>query len=147
MNWTLVEDKQNLEELSKTFGFFHDSCIKELYMWTGSYVNENLSMNVPSEFSTNVRILFQRQYRNPSAIELVFEGVTQFHITPQGDGIILGAKLMLHDGLFYWADDSSWELEQAASNKYNWIAAKSIKWREVSSWIGEENRYGVIATD
>ncbi|WP_081415851.1 DUF2716 domain-containing protein [Peribacillus kribbensis] len=26
-------------------------------------------------------MLFQRQYNNPSAIELLFEGVTQFHLS------------------------------------------------------------------
>jgi hypothetical protein len=51
-------------------------------MWTERYVDENLSMGMSPELDTNVRILFQRQFRDPSAIELLFEGVTQFHIIP-----------------------------------------------------------------
>ena len=40
------------------------------------YVDESLAMTVPGGLDTNVKILFQRQYENPSAIEILFEGVT-----------------------------------------------------------------------
>ena len=40
-------------------------------------------MKVPGELDTNVKILFQRQYKNPSAIEILFESVTGIHIDPE----------------------------------------------------------------
>ena len=84
MEWIEVNDSEDIENLLEKFGGFHDSCLKELFMWTDSYVDENLSMGVSAELDTNVRILFQRQFRDPSAIELLFEGVTQFHIVSKG---------------------------------------------------------------
>ena len=116
-------------------------------MWTDSYVDGNLSMGVSPELDTYVRILFQRQFRDPSAIELLFEGVTQFHIVPSPinfDSIIYDAKLILHKGLFYWADAYDWEPEDYSLHTNSWISAKSLKWRDASSWMGKQNRYGVI---
>ena len=83
-------------------------------MWTESYVHDNLSMSPVSD--ANVRILFQRQYRNPSAIELLFSGLAQFHIVPSPenyDSIIYGAKLALPKGLLYWANGYRGEPENS----------------------------------
>ena len=146
--WQELKNSGDIENLLDTFGGFHDSCLKELYMWTESYVDDNLSMGMSiEELDTNVRILFQRQYRNPSAIELLFEGVTQFHIVPSPinyDSIIYDAKLILHEGLFYWADNYDWEPGDTTFVSNSWISSERLKWRDVSSWMGEQNRYGVI---
>lgn len=48
-------------------------------------------------------MLFQRQYSNPSAIELLFEGVTGIHIipTPENyDSIIRDAIILKSDDKF-----------------------------------------------
>nr|WP_106779122.1 hypothetical protein [Lysinibacillus timonensis] len=146
MEWFEIKNNKDIENLLQTFGGFHDSCLKELYMWTESYVDDNLSMSPVPE--TNVRILFQRQYHNPSAIELLFKDVAQFHIVPSPDNydsIIYDAKLILHKGLLYWANDYNWEPENSMLTETSWLSAKSIKWRDVSSWMGKENRYGLIS--
>ncbi|WP_338749483.1 hypothetical protein [Bacillus sp. FJAT-52991] len=150
MDWKEVKDSKDIENLLKLFGGFHDSCLKELYMWTESYVDEDLSMGMSTELDTNVRILFQRQFCNPSAIEILFEGVTQFHIVPSPinyDSIIYEAKIILHNGLFYWVDDYEWEPDGVTHGAENWISSKSLKWRDVSSWMGKQNRYGVLIQD
>ncbi|MDT3498554.1 hypothetical protein NLU03_30780 [Bacillus toyonensis] len=41
MTWNTLKTKEDLEELLQLFGDFHDSCLKEVYMWTDSYVDEN----------------------------------------------------------------------------------------------------------
>ena len=146
MDWIEVKNQKDIQNMLDTFGGFHDSCLKELYMSTESYVGEELSMAVPSSLDTNVRILFQRQFRNPSAIELLFEGVTQLHILPSPvnyDSIIYGATIILHNDLFYWANQSDWKPESNTLDTSSWIAATSLKWRDASSWMGEKNRYGV----
>ncbi|MBE1553834.1 hypothetical protein [Sporosarcina limicola] len=148
MDWIEVKDQKDIQNVLDTFGWFHDSCLKELYLWTESYVNEDLSMAVPSGLDTNVRILFQRQFRNPSAIELLFEGVTQFHILPSPenyDSIIYDTTLLLHNDLFYWADQSDWKPVDNSFDTSSWIAATRLKWRDASSWMGDKNRYGVIS--
>lgn len=147
MDWLEVKNNKDIDEILVKFGYFHDSCLKELYMWTDSYVDEELSMSVSPELDTNVRILFQRQSNHPSAIELLFEGVTQFHIVPTPIyyvSIIYDAKLILHNGLFYWTDNVDWEPETSGNSSNSWIAAKSLKCRDVSSWMGKQNRYGVL---
>lgn len=147
MEWVEIKDNIDIKNLLNKFGGFHDSCLKELYMWTESYVGENLSIGMSDELDTSVRILFQRQYRDPSAIELLFEGVTQFHIVPSPinyDSIILDANLIFHKGLFYWADNYHWNPEDYTPDTNSWISGKSLKWRDVSSWMGKQNRYGVL---
>ena len=72
-------------------------------------------MTVPGELDTNVKMLFQRQYSNPSAIELLFEGVTGIHIipTPENyDSIIRDAIILKSNGNFYWADDYNFQPEK-----------------------------------
>ncbi|WP_339147191.1 MULTISPECIES: hypothetical protein [unclassified Sutcliffiella] len=150
MEWKELKDRNDIYNLLETFGEFHDSCLKELYMWTESYVDESLSMGMSTDLDTNVRILFQRQNDNPSAIELLFEGVTQFHIVPSPinyDPVIYEAKLILHEGYFYWADDLDWEPNTYTQGANSWISAKNLKWRDVSSWMGKRNRYGLITPD
>jgi hypothetical protein len=46
MDWIEVKDSKDIEKLLDKFSRFHDSCLKELYMWTESYVDENLSMGM-----------------------------------------------------------------------------------------------------
>lgn len=150
MEWKELKDRNDINSLLVTFGGFHDSCLKELYMWTESYVDEDLSMSMSTDLDTNVRILFQRQYDSPSAIEMLFEGVTQFHIVPSPinyDPVIYEAKLFLHEGYFYWADDYDWESNNLTQGANSWISAKNLKWRDVSSWMGKKSRYGLITPD
>lgn len=147
MKWNELRSSEDCEIFLHIFGGFHDSCLKELCMWTETYVDAHLSMGMSGELDTNVRILFQRQYRNPSAVELLFEGVTQCHIIPSPvdcDSIIYDAKIGIHNGLLYWVDDYDWAPYNDDNGKNNWISAKRLKWRDVSSWMGKQNRYGVI---
>lgn len=132
------------------FGGFHDSCLKELYMSTETFVAEDLSMSMSVNLDTSVRILFQRQDRDPSAVELLFKRTTHFHIYPRGenqDSIIYGAKLVLEEGQFYWAQDEEWQIDKPFLHPISWIAAKELHWRDVSPWLGKEQRYGVISHD
>lgn len=143
MEWRQVRNADDIEKVMKVFGYFHDSCLKELHMWSEHFVDNKLSMNVSSGLDHRVRILFQRQARNPSAIELMFEQVTEMHILPSPenyDSIICSASFIFEEGLFYWAADSSWKPENM-EKKVSWISSKAVKWRDVSDWMGGELRY------
>lgn len=144
--WFDLHNQNDLDQLMDSFGWFHDSCIKELFMWTEHYVNENLSMSTSANRDHRVRLLIQRQYRNPTAIELMFEEVTQIFIAPSpenSDSIIFEATFIHKNGLFYWADDSNWYPEgQYNFADVNWISSKKVKWRDASDWIGKKLRYG-----
>lgn len=144
MSWKEVKNNEDVGNLLNTFGNFHDSCLKELYMSTGSYVDESLSMSISVNLDTTIRILFQRQYANPSAIELLFEGVTQFCISPNPknhDSIIYEAKILCEDDSFHWTDNIDWYPNRGISPA-NLISAQQLKWRDVSSWMGNRQRYG-----
>ena len=66
----------------------------------------------------HARLLFQRQFRNPSAIELVFHQVVGLCVVPSPenyDSIIFDASLTLKDGVFRWTD---------GEDQGTWIAAR-----------------------
>lgn len=146
MDWIDVLEQTDINDLLEKFGYFHDGCLKELHLWTETYVNEDLTMHVSSGLDTNVRILFQRQFKNPSAIELLFEGVTNFHIIPSPenyDSIIYDAIILKHDGHFYWANNYEWNPEKDLHSGTSWISARNLKWRDASNWLGQQIRYSV----
>lgn len=98
MEWVEIQGNDDIKEFLERFGHFHDSCLKELMMWTDSYVDNSRSMRVGEGLDTKIQMLFQRQFLNPSAIELLFEVVTHFQLKPRAendDSIIYDAALML----------------------------------------------------
>lgn len=72
VNWIKLNDHIDIGNFINLFGVFHDSFMKELYIWTETFVDEDLSMNMSVNLVTCVRVLFQRQNRDSSAIELLF---------------------------------------------------------------------------
>ncbi|MEK4425023.1 hypothetical protein [Solibacillus sp. FSL K6-1523] len=145
MNWIEVKDESDIKNLLERFGYFHDGCLREMHMWTGTYVNEDLSMTVPGELDTNVKMLFQRQYSYPSAIELHFENVIGICIIPtpeNNDSIIQDAILIKDNDNYYWSDDYNFQPGKRTEHGVSWIAAKKLSWREVNNWMGNQIQYG-----
>ncbi|SFC82721.1 MULTISPECIES: hypothetical protein [Bacillaceae] len=52
MKWNEIKTTEDIKKLQILFGGFHDSCLKELYLWTDSFVDEDLTMAMTS--GTNV---------------------------------------------------------------------------------------------
>lgn len=124
------------------FGSFHDACIREIHVATGHYVEENLSMRV--DWRTTVLMLFQRQFRDPSAIELRFEEVVGLHVSPPPpnyDAIIFHAAFFVRDEVYYWAEDGDWQPERTDHRGTTWVSARKVYWREASDWLGPRLRY------
>jgi hypothetical protein len=145
MNWQSLTSQADLDVLISLFGGFHDGCLKEAHLWTGNCVFPDLSMSCAGNLDIRVRLLFQRQFNNPSAIELLFEQVTAFHLhpcPPNDDAIIMDATLSHYDGLFYWAETYDWSPKDAAREDITWIAGKTLSWRDASEWMGDELRFG-----
>ncbi|MFX4260747.1 hypothetical protein ACOBQJ_00975 [Pelotomaculum propionicicum] len=145
MHWEDIEGNEDVNKLLKLFNYFHDSCLKELYMWSDHYVDNDLSMNTSAELDHKVRVIFQRQDKNPSAIEVFFENVTELHIIPTSenyDSIIHEATFLFEDGTFYWADVFGWKPEDKLTKEASWLSSKKVKWRDVSGWMGNKLRYG-----
>jgi hypothetical protein len=127
------------------FGGFHDGCLREAHVSAGNFVNSQLMMTCRDYRDTSVRLLIQRQWKAPSAIELLFEQVVTFHLLPSPencDSIIYTAALFCREGMLYWADTADWRPDAPDRDQATWIAAKKVSWRDVSEWMGPDLRYG-----
>jgi hypothetical protein len=142
--WQELKDQTDVEELMRVFGSFHDSCLKEIAVRNREYVASGLAMGFDNP--TAVRFLFQRQFRNPVAIELQFEDVEDFnwvHFNTQHDtgfSVIYQAVFFWQDSLLYWAEDIDWHLTADDRNDFRWISAKRARWRTVEDGAGPEDK-------
>ena len=127
--WNEVLQENDINKLMLEYGYFHDSCIKEIRYISGAFVNANLSM-VPFNNDGVLIVVFQRQYTNPTTIEIEFCGLNSLQLKSSKDGYtceICGASLVLQKGLFYWGDSSN--IEDFQRYKGTWICSKKIRWR------------------
>ncbi|MBW3622264.1 MAG: hypothetical protein KY468_02515 [Armatimonadetes bacterium] len=139
MDWTEIVNYEGIEVLMSAFGGFHDACIREAHLWTGHYVDDDMSMTV--EPWVCARMLLQRQWRNPSAIELLFIGVHDFRMSPPPhnfDASIDEANLVLENGFFCWEDDCYYPERESSTTH---ITSKRLFWREADEWMGNTLRY------
>lgn len=83
--WRQVTSRKDAGELNSTFGRFHDSCVREAHLWTAHFVNDELSMAVSGGLDSQLRIIVQRQFRDPASIELWFSEVVRFNWIPTAD--------------------------------------------------------------
>ena len=134
MEWNYIKTNEDIEKLMKTFGGFHDSCIKEISYISGAYVNEELSIQ-PSNNKREVKVLFERQLSNPTSIEMVFEKVRKLNLAPideRYDCVILDSFMEFVENKIYWADCSDLDIHDIREyDDYTWICAESVKWRIV----------------
>lgn len=140
--------QKDADELIEIFGNFHDSCIKELRYISGAYVESDLGM-YPINSKREVSIIFQRQWENPTAIEMVFSKLERLNLEPHDenyDGIIYGALLRVEKGSILWVDSDDFFEDKVAAimkNEFNdkgyiWINAKKVKWRRLpDSYMGD----------
>lgn len=102
--WHVLSTQEDIDHLLNLFGVFHDSCVREMHVWTGHFVNDQLGMTCEPSF--NLRVLFQRQWREPSAIEMVFgevESLKWVPAKPNYEDIIFRAWLFRDEDTFVWS--------------------------------------------
>ena len=144
MNWNIIKDQDDVDSLMALFGGFHDGCLREAHLWTGHWVSNDLAMTCPDSLDNCIRILVQRQFKDPSAIELLFEEVTRFNLVPTPENyesIISGATLSVQGSTAYWSPTEGWWLDSPSRDEVTWVSAKRLRWRRVE-WLGEELHYG-----
>jgi hypothetical protein len=144
MEWKEIETQPDADALMVVFGNFHDSCIREAHLWTGHSVSRQLGMSCPSHLDNNIRFLIQRQFKEISAIELLFEQVTRFNLVPSPENyesIILAATLLVEGGSVFWSPEGDWGPDKPSRDDFTWVSARKLCWREVD-WLGKELRYG-----
>ena len=141
-SWSPLNNQQDVDILMKVFGRFHDSCIKQVFISPREYVTKDLTMGFDN--TSTVKILFQRQFRNASVIEIHFEEVEEMNwrhdnlSSDTGLTIIMEAVLQIENGLVYWAEDIDWLEAIDERNDFRWIAARTVKWRTVEGALGQD---------
>ena len=143
MNFQEINTNLDIEHLMHNFGWFHDSCIKEIVYISGGYVEEAGLIN-PFDSIKSVIIVFQSQdakYRN---IEIKFDGVVQMNLVPKPDeydNIIREASLIKYNNLFYWAEWGDFRIVSPNNNTGTWISSKKVSWRALEDSIGNHHIY------
>lgn len=141
MLWNEIVTQEDVKAFNDNFGIFHDACLKEMCFSSGGWVSDDLRMSVLS--NPVARFLFQRQFRNPSAIEVEFSDIIQINIrpVPSDNGVDLReTHLYLDNGIFFWSE-RDYEFLEEGKDKCTWIAAKVVKWRERDDTLGEQKIY------
>ena len=139
--WHAIDSEQSITELMKLFGGFHDGCVREIHVQSGTYVDENRALH--PAWHIDVTFFVQRQWPNPSAIEMKFENVARMNIAPEKENYdpwIFGASLHMFDGLIFWSEIEEFNPMDPCIGRI-WISAKKAYWRDVSGWMGNKIRY------
>ncbi len=154
--WNSLLSQAAIDQLLIDFGDFHDACLREISVSTETYVGENLAMSCPPHLDTSVLLLFQRQARPLSVIEIKCEAVTGVHFTPTADGcdsIISSGTLSLADGGVRLAinffggplqglPNSSIFIRSRADKQSDLVVtARSVFWRSLEHGLGDKLRY------
>lgn len=144
MDWKNISTQDDADRLMKIFGEFHDACVREAHLWTDHWVDRDLRMACGYNLDNRIRFLIQRQFQNPSAIELLFDEVTRLNLVPSPenyDSIIFDATILVQEGTIYWSLEGGWRPDRLDRDDATWVSAKKLCWREVD-WLGEELHYG-----
>ena len=141
MNWKEVKTISDVEHLNELFSVFHESYLKELCFFSGSYVGEDLKMHLRKELTA--RLVFQRTCDVSSAVELKFRDVIQINITPASEyefAFIMEAPLHMVDDNFYW-NSNDFPIHDDRKNDFTWILAKQVFWRVREDLLGDKQVY------
>lgn len=141
--WNEIVNKNDLRSFMDIFLGFHDSCIKEIKYVSGAFVDENLSM-YPINDKRRLRMIIQRQYKNPSTIEMDFIGLIKLKISPLDENYtceILGATMGIKNDCIYWCDCDG--ISENDIDNYNGtlICSSRFRWRTADEYIGENEIY------
>jgi len=142
--WNEIENEADIHRFMKLVGWFHDGCIKELRYTSGAFVAKTLSMH-PFNSERTLRMIVQRQYRNPMAVEMEFKGLAKLSMFPADpnlyDCILLGATMIKGDNCIYWCDSGNLSESELNSYEGTLICASKVRWRVADEYIGSEEVY------
>ena len=132
MSWKVVKSKSDIDYLNEIYDNFHDSYLNEICFHAGDLIQSENS-NV-----TTARLLFEREWKNPSIIEIEFREVIQINIKPEGKNQfrdIIVSHLYFNNDIFFWSAHD-YEFHEKEKDNYTWIAAKFVRWRVRDNLLG-----------
>ena len=144
MKWNEVSTQDSIDHLLDTFGGFHDACIREAHLTTKHWIDQNLSMHCTPDLDTSISFIVQRQFINPSCIEMKFDGVVHINWSPSPenyDSAIYDATVGFENSSIYWVIDTEDSPSRLDPKKNCWVLAKSLRWRVADEFLGGELHY------
>lgn len=146
MNFYCINSQKDIDFLMESFGYFHDSCIKEIKYVSGGYVELNHSM-YPFNSLRTINIIFQSQNAPMPVIEMQFDLINRMNLEPRDenyDCIIYSASLVKINNIYYWSEWNDFKVADIENGYGTWISSQKIKWRPLTKAIGKEIIYGYI---
>ena len=144
--WNEIANEKDLNSFMDTVCGFHDSCLKELKYISGAYVNEELSM-LPINNQRVLSMFIQRQFKNPSVVEMQFVGLKYLKLFPNDENYtceILDATMILKEDCIYWCDCGGLSVKDIESYAGTAICASKLRWRAADEYIGPNEIYATI---
>lgn len=141
--WNEIMNEKDLTNFMDLYYGFHDSCIKELKYISGSYVKDDLGMQ-PINDQRVLRLIIQRQFKNPAAIEMEFIGLKRLSMFPHDENYtseILDATMILKDDCIYWCDCGGLTENDIETYGGTLICAERVRWRPADEYIGSKEVY------
>lgn len=141
--WNEIANEKDLNSFMNAMYGFHDSCLKEIKYISGAYVDKNLSM-LPINNQRILSMIIQRQFENPSVIEMQFVGLKHLKLFPNDENYtyeILDITMILKDDYIYWCDCSGLSEEDIENYTGTTICASKVRWRAVNEYIGSKEIY------
>ncbi|MCW5941655.1 MAG: hypothetical protein KIS66_05455 [Fimbriimonadaceae bacterium] len=133
--WLEVRTYDELEAFLRVVGGFHDGVLKEVHWVNRDHVSASLAM-VPYRLA-DARVLGQRQWANPSAVEIYFEGVWRLSLDTV-DFIFGTTAGTAESSAQIGPPRPLLTLDLESSH----IAFERMFWRDASGWIDAEPRFG-----
>ena len=144
--WNEIVCKKDLDSFMNIMCGFHDSCVKEIKYISGAYVNEKLSMS-PVNSQRILSVIIQRQFENPSVVEMQFVGLKYLKLFPNDENYtceILDATMIFKEDCIYWCDCGGLSVKDVESYTGTTICASKVRWRAVDEYIGPNEIYVTI---
>ena len=144
--WNSISSEQDLSILMSTVCAFHDSCIKEIKYTSGAYVDNDLTMYPVNDLRA-LKMIIQRQFDNPSAIELEFLGLKYFRLSTCDEQYtceLHDATMLLKDGYVFWCDCGGLTVAELEQYSGTIVCASKLRWRAVNEYIGAKEVYKSI---
>lgn len=144
--WNEIKNKHDLNNFMDIMYGFHDSCIKEIKYISGAYVDEKLNMS-PINSKRVLNMIIQRQFENPTVIEMQFIGLKYLKLFPNDENYtceILEATMILKEDCIYWCDCGGILENEIENYKGTTICASKVLWRVVDEYIGAKEIYSAI---
>lgn len=150
MNFKKIKNQDDIKELMDEFGYFHDSCIKEMVYVSGGYVDvkvkESNRAMYPFNSKRSLSIIFQSQNAKYPVIEMKFDLIQKLNLYPKNeeyDCVIYDASLVQIGEMYYWSEWGDFKLEDISEAEATWVSSKEVSWRKLpEKFLGE----GIIYT-